>query len=145
MYYKQAFCPGAKHHHGRRDHHMHHPFKQFIREMKSMQDTPPANVEELDDRYILSLYVPGLTREDIEIKIKDETLVVASNVRNEEPEERNRFRRKEFGLKPFERYFQLNEKIDKEAINAKYEDGILTINLPKLAGFESYRQNIEVQ
>ncbi|MCB0686273.1 MAG: Hsp20/alpha crystallin family protein [Saprospiraceae bacterium] len=143
MYHNQAFGPTCMHSH-RRKHHHHHPFKKFMHQMKTMADTPPANVEELDDRYVLSIYAPGFKREDFEIKLKDDTLLIQGKTTQEELENNQRWRRKEFGPQSFERYFQLNEKIDKSAISAKYEDGILSVVLLKMEGFESVSQQIEV-
>lgn len=145
MFCKQAYHPGRQHHGRFRHHHQHHPFKHFMRQMKEYADTPPANVEELDDQYILSIYAPGFEKEDFEIRIKDETLVVAGKINQEMTEDAFRWRRKEFGARSFERYFQLNEKIDKNSISAKYEDGVLKITLPKLEGFESHTQSINIE
>lgn len=142
MFCKQAFHPGAGHY--RRYSHQHHPFGQFMKQMKEYSDTPPANVEELDDHYQLLIYAPGFDKQDFEIRVKDDTLLVSGKVR-EPKEDVHHWRRKEFGPKSFERYFQLNEKIDKETITAKYEDGVLRIHLAKKAGFETRTQNIDVQ
>jgi HSP20 family molecular chaperone IbpA len=46
--------------------------------------------------------------------------------------------------KSFERKFELNDKIDKTAIAANYENGILIVSLPKLEGHEIERQAIEI-
>jgi HSP20 family molecular chaperone IbpA len=53
-------------------------------------------------------------------------------------------KRREFDPRGFKRIFELNEKIDKENITATYQEGVLKIRLPKLAGMETYRKNIDI-
>lgn len=145
MCYKQAFkYPGM--HHSRFNHYQDHPFKHFIKhKMSAFNEMPPANVEEFDDKYILSIYAPGFEKNDFNVRIKDDTLIIIGKVSDQESEDMHRWRRREFSTTDFERYFQLNEKVDRQAINAKYEDGLLTIELPKLEGFETQRQEIKIQ
>ena len=144
MYYKQAFNTSCAHH-SRRSHGHRHPFKHFMNHLRSLEDTPPANVEELDDHYTISIYAPGLEKNNFEIQLKDDTLIVRGKPQKDANfDEPFRWQRKEYGAQAFERYFQLNEKIDKNAISAKYEDGVLRIELPKLEGFESHSHSIEV-
>jgi HSP20 family protein len=145
MCYKQAFHHSGMHRHSNFYRNEEHPFKHFMKhKMRSFSETPPANVEELDDKYILSIYAPGFDKSDFEIRIKDDTLIIMGKVTIPESEDPHRWRRREFIATPFERYFQLNEKVDKQGIHAKYEDGLLTIELPKLENFISESQQIEI-
>jgi HSP20 family protein len=105
-------------------------------------NTPPVNVKELDDSYELHVYAAGYAKEDFQVNLKDNKLVIA--VDNKDVVDSPNWRRQEFYAQGFERHFDLNEKIDKEAISAKYVDGVLIVTLPKLAGFESSSQDIAV-
>jgi HSP20 family protein len=146
MCYKQAFHHSGMSRHSNFHRYAEHPFKHFFKhQTRSYGETPPANVEELDERYILTIYAPGFDKGDFEIRVKDDTLIINGKVAGRESEDLHRWRRREFIATPFERYFQMNEKVDKEAINAKYEDGLLTIELPKLEGFISQSQQIEIK
>ena len=146
MCYKQAFHHVGSHHHSNFHRHEGHPFKNFIKhKMRTFSETPRANVEEFDDKYILSIYAPGFDKGDFEIRVKDDTLFIVGKVATQESEDLHRWRRREFIATDFERYFQLNERVDKQAINARYEDGLLTILLPKLEGFISQSQQIEIK
>ncbi|NND08389.1 MAG: Hsp20/alpha crystallin family protein [Saprospiraceae bacterium] len=105
--------------------------------------SPPVNVQELDDHYELLLFAPGFQKRDFQVKTRDKVLVIGL-----EPEESTtsapNWLRREFSSKGFERKFELNDNVDTEKISAKYEDGILYVTLPKLPGFETTRQEIEV-
>ena len=106
-------------------------------------NTPPVNVKEHDDSYELYVYAAGYTKEDFQVNLKDNTLVIA--IENKDVVDSPNWRRQEFYAQGFERHFELNEKIDKEAISAKYENGVLTLTLPKLDGFETFRKDIEIK
>jgi HSP20 family protein len=53
-------------------------------------------------------------------------------------------KRQEFNPRGFKRIFEINEKIDKENITAAYQEGVLKITLPKLAGTKTYRKDIDI-
>ena len=87
-----------------------------------------VNVSETDELFSLEIAVPGLKKEEIDLKIEDETLIISAK----KEETKENYTRREFNFNNFERRFQLNETIDAENINANFEDGILNIVLPKL-------------
>lgn len=122
--------------------HGGHPAKKFWKEkFKSTFNHPPVNVQELDDKYVLLLFAPGFEKEDFLIATLDNTLSIS--VEKKEQEDQN-WRRQEYTPGSFKRQFELNEKVDKNDISAKYENGVLIVNLPKLEGFESARNEIKI-
>lgn len=102
---------------------------------------PPANVKELDDRYELYLYAPGYEKSDFIIALIDDRLSISVKEKDQPDES---WKRKEFTQQEFVRQFELSDKVDKAAIVAKYEKGILILSLPKLEEFETTRQEIEI-
>ena len=102
---------------------------------------PPANVQEKDDKYELQIFAPGFVKSDFVIALTDDNLSVS--VEQKEQEQGN-WKRKEYSPSGFTRQFALNDIIDKGAIEAKYEQGVLIVTLPKLDGFETDRQEINV-
>lgn len=96
---------------------------------------PSVNIIEEDEAFEVKLAAPGLKKEDFEIKIdKDQLLVKVSQeeVKDEGSEEAGpTYRRREFDYGSFSRSFHLPETIDTEAIKATYTDGVLTITLNK--------------
>ncbi|MGB0523193.1 MAG: Hsp20/alpha crystallin family protein [Flammeovirgaceae bacterium] len=104
----------------------------------------PVNVKEYDDQYLLLLYAAGYAKSDFQVSLKDHTLVITVKKASHEQEDGWHWRRQEFHAGAFEREFELNEKVNKAEITAKYEEGILTVTLPKLEGFETQRQDIDI-
>ena len=105
---------------------------------------PPTNVEELDDRYEIRLFAAGYDKSDFQVGLEDNTLVISVNKAQDEEYEPWSSRRRGFVPGNFERHYSMNEKINKEAITAKYQDGVLVVELPKLEGFETVRQDIDI-
>ncbi|MDZ4749036.1 MAG: Hsp20/alpha crystallin family protein [Saprospiraceae bacterium] len=94
---------------------------------------PSVNIVEHDAHYTMQLAAPGLQKSDFSINIENEYLVIAAEKKTEKEENRNegKFTRKEFNYNSFKRSFQLDENINREGIAASYENGVLSITLPK--------------
>ena len=92
---------------------------------------PPVNIIEKTDRYQLSIAAPGFEKADFIIKLEANTLSISTEKKETLSEETDKIIRKEFGYKAFKRSFTIDEKIDTANISAKYENGILTLELPK--------------
>lgn len=93
---------------------------------------PSANIYEQDDMFKLDVAAPGLTREDFNITVENDQLVVsASKDATKTDENEGTWTKKEFNYTSFKRAFHLSETIDVDNINATYTDGILSISLPK--------------
>ena len=105
---------------------------------------PPVNIKELDDRYELHVFAPGLTKSDFEISVADKILTIRVERPDNGASESERWRRQEFKTRGFRREFELNDKIDTEAIAAAYTNGVLLLTLPKREGFETVRQEIDI-
>jgi len=93
--------------------------------------TPPVDLHETPDAYVVTAELPGLGREDIDIQFLDSRLTL-SGVRRERPA-CEQYHRIERGHGAFSRTFQLPLPIDAEAITADLRDGVLTVVCPKTA------------
>lgn len=95
---------------------------------------PAVNIREKDTEYTLDVAVPGLNREDINIELDGHVLSISSENKSEknEKDDKGRWARREFHYQSFKRTFTLPEDgVDTEKIEAKHENGVLTIVLPK--------------
>lgn len=92
---------------------------------------PNVNIRETADRYILEMAAPGLTKEDFKVNIENEILTVSAEKKSESDEKNEKYTRKEFSYTSFSRSFTLPEMVETEKINARYENGIMMIDLPK--------------
>lgn len=117
----------AYHPHWGRHHHAGQHWKQGFGQWAY----PPAAVEEQDDRYLIKLFAAGYAKSDFQVRIEGDLLLISAVKPDEIPGS-------------FQKRFALNDKIDTDAISAKYEEGILTLTLPKLAGFETVRKDIGI-
>lgn len=112
------------------------------------KSTPAINVLESDKDYKVELAVPGVQKEDSNVKINDDTLTIAVEKHSSAEEaDKRKFLRQEFSYAKFEQRFTLPEDVDKKAIKAEVRDGILNITLPKQEpkAEEEMWQNIEIQ
>ncbi len=94
---------------------------------------PAVNVKENDDEFILDVAAPGMKKSDFKIHYDNGRLTISSEISNENIEkEGERTTRQEFNYRSFQRSFNVQENVvDPDKINAKYEDGILHVSLPK--------------
>lgn len=108
-------------------------FKDILGGTQYNQATvPPVNVKETDTAFALELVAPGLKKENFNIEIDKDLLTISSEIITENTEEQEgKFTRREFRSASFKRSFKLPENVKAEDINASYQDGILTVILPK--------------
>jgi HSP20 family protein len=92
---------------------------------------PPVNIIEDEDRYVLTLAVPGLKKEDFKIALEGLMLTIRSVKEENREEIEERFTRREYNFYSFSRSFTLPEDVKPELIEARYENGLLTILLPR--------------
>jgi HSP20 family protein len=97
---------------------------------------PPVNIIDKAAAYSVELSVPGYIKADFSIKL--------DNKKEQNAIENEKFIRTEFALKSFKRSFTLNEKIDTENIAARYEDGLLKIELPKKESYNAAPKDINI-
>lgn len=92
---------------------------------------PAVNITEQKDDYLVSLAAPGMKKEDFKIDVDGNMLTISAEKEESKEEKDKKFTRKEFNYSSFSRTFTLPEEILKEKIEAKYEDGVLKIVLPR--------------
>ena len=92
---------------------------------------PAVNVKEKDTSYEIELTAPGLKKEDFKLHVENGVLTISSETRKEEEEKNEKFTRKEFSYQSFSRSFNLPENAKLDDIQAKYENGLLLVSLPK--------------
>ncbi|MEP6674573.1 MAG: Hsp20/alpha crystallin family protein [Ferruginibacter sp.] len=92
---------------------------------------PPVNIVEKTDSYQLEVSAPGFEKADFNVKLDGNLLTISAEKKVEAGIETDKVVRKEFSQKSFKRSFTIDEKINAAGINAKYENGILNVTLPK--------------
>ncbi len=94
-------------------------------------NVPAVNITENKENYQVSLAVPGMKKDDFKIDIDGNMLTISSEQEENKEEKDKKFTRKEYSYSLFSRSFTLPEEINKEKIEAKYEEGVLKISLPR--------------
>lgn len=92
-----------------------------------------ADVREKDGYYLVDLELPGISKEDVKAKLKDGYLTITAekNQANEEKDKSDNYIRRERYFGQCSRSFYVGENITQEEINAKFDNGILTLIIPK--------------
>ncbi|MCX8131244.1 MAG: Hsp20/alpha crystallin family protein [Clostridia bacterium] len=103
-----------------------------------------ADISENEKEYIVDAEIPGVQKEDIKLDLRDDVLTISVEHNEQVNEERDNFIRRERRTGSFSRSFYV-ENVRNEAVTAKYNNGILTITLPKQEGKKESRHNIEIQ
>ena len=96
---------------------------------------PAINVKENDKAYTVELAAPGMKKEDFNVHINDEgNLIIKMEQKQENKEEdkNTRYLRREFSYTKFEQTLILPDDVKKEDISAKVDNGVLTVELPKV-------------
>jgi len=91
---------------------------------------PPVNITENKDHYQVSLAVPGMKKDDFKINVDGNILTISSEKEEKKEEKDKKFTRKEYSYTSFCRSFTLPDEVNKEKIDAGYENGVLNIMLP---------------
>ncbi|MFS2013511.1 Hsp20/alpha crystallin family protein [Azospirillum sp. CT11-132] len=105
---------------------------------------PPAEVDERETEYRVTLEIPGMDEKDAEVSIQDDILTVKAEKKEEtEEKDKNRyFSERRYGL--CARTFRLPANVKADAITASMKNGVLTIVLPKSEPSKPTRRTIEI-
>ena len=96
---------------------------------------PAINVKESDKAYTVELAAPGMKKDDFNVHINDDgNLVVKMEHKEEhhEDDKTTRYLRREFSYSKYEQTLILPDDVKKESISAKVDNGVLTVELPKM-------------
>ena len=95
--------------------------------------TPAVDVTEDKEKYLVKADLPGLKQEDIKVELDENVLKISGEKKHEheEKDEKKHYHYCERSYGSFERSFALPKGTDAEHIKAKYEDGVLSVEIPK--------------
>tara|TARA_R110002050_G_scaffold77282_7_gene164921 strand:- start:4011 stop:4463 length:453 start_codon:yes stop_codon:yes gene_type:complete len=93
---------------------------------------PAVNIKEDHDGFEVEVAVPGFDKKDFKIDLNNSLLTISSEKKmDDETKEGQQFTRREFSYQSFSRSFTLPQTVESDKIVAKYENGILKVNIPK--------------
>jgi HSP20 family protein len=96
-------------------------------------NVPSVNIKETPKDYVLEVAAPGLERKDFNLEVINDTLTISAEKEDEKEEKQdiNGFSRREYSFNSFTRSFLLPQNAKQSDIDAKYENGILKVIVPK--------------
>ena len=102
---------------------------------------PAVNVKDNEDKFVVELAAPGLKKENIQINLENKLLTISAEEKSEktEKDDNSDYTRKEFNYSSFSRSFTLPEIVESDNISASYQDGVLSITIPKAEKQKSSR------
>jgi len=92
---------------------------------------PVLDVQEDKDNFVFRAELPGLKREEIDVSLQDDTLVISGERKVETVSEGTEVQRQERYYGKFQRALTLSEPVAADKAKAEYKDGVLTVTLPK--------------
>jgi HSP20 family protein len=108
-------------------------------------NVPPVNIHENSEGFHLELVAPGLKKEDFKVNLEKGLLTIGYEKKNENESNEYKTHRREFNFTSFKRSFRVDDVINTEAIQAKYEDGVLKLYLPKKEEVKALPKEISIQ
>ena len=94
--------------------------------------SPPADITETENEIIITADIPGVSKEDIDLRISEDTLEIGAQVKREEKEEERGYLRQERSYKRFYRRLPMPTTVKAEEAKATYNNGVLEIRIPKM-------------
>ena len=91
---------------------------------------PASDIYESDEEFVMIVNLPGVSRNEVQVKLVDESLIVFGKI-NYEDVVNKEYILNENELGNYYRKFKISDSIDKEKISARYDNGQLVVNLPK--------------
>ena len=105
---------------------------------------PAVDIYEDDQKLVLKLEVPGVRQEDLDVRLENQTLTVKGERKFESEEKQENFHRIERRFGTFARSFTLPVTVDTASVAAKYEHGVLAIQLAKKEAAKPKQVKIEI-
>ena len=131
--------------------HINNIFDELFNDLPAFGKTvnnlfsPAVNILETNDAYHLEVNAPGRQKEDFTVSVDKGLLTIGYEKKEETKSNDVKVVRREFNAQSFKRSFTVDEKINTEAIQAKYENGLLKLLLPKKADKQQPVKTINIQ
>lgn len=111
---------------------------------RGFEFSPSCDLEETPSHYLISVDLPGVSKEDIKVQMLDHQLKITGEKKREKKEETAQSFYQERSYGRFERVLDLGENIKAEKIEANFEDGVLRVTIPKKEEVQPTSQSIKI-
>lgn len=110
-----------------------------------MMGLPATDVAETDEAFVITAELPGMDRDNIEISATDTMLTLAGEKQEESADKRANYYMSERRYGRFQRAFPIPANVARDKIDARFENGVLTITLPKSAAAQRASAKVEIK
>lgn len=107
--------------------------------------SPPADLVERNGGYELLVELPGLTEEQIEVKLSNGMVTIKGEKSSERVEDADDYHLRERSFGSFQRSFRVPENVDADKISAQFDKGVLKVTMPKSPAAIQKERKIEVK
>jgi len=123
--------------------HMFRTFPALENRFGTETFSPLTDVVEEDEKVIVTTDLPGVERENVELNLRDNVLVISTEKGKEEETEKEGYLRKERSFMRYYREIPLPDGVTEEGANAQLKNGVLTVTLPKTKSLAGKKIQIE--
>ena len=105
---------------------------------------PAVNITENETGFKVAVAAPGLKKEGFKIDVDGNMLTISAKTEEQKEEKKEQYTRKEYNYSSFSRSFTVPDEVQKDKIEAVYENGVLTLMLPKKEGFKHAEERKQI-
>lgn len=105
---------------------------------------PRTDIRETDKAYLVSAEIPGAKKENVDVELSGNTLIIKGHVEDERKEEKEKHYLYERSYGSFSRSFSLPEDADAKGIKAEHKNGVLHLEIPKIKKQEQQAKKITI-
>lgn len=112
-------------------------FDEFFGDMATgMKDfashVPSVNIKEEDERFVLEMSAAGYKKDEVKLTVEDDVLTIAGEHQVENEDKGEKYITREFSKGSFKRSFNLNGMVNADNVKANFDNGILSVEMPKV-------------
>ena len=108
-------------------------YSPFYYKSACSSDNPAVNITENEAGFHIEVAAPGIAKKDFNVSVEKDVLKISyEQETKKEEKDSEKVLKREFGINSFNRSFTLPETVDSEKIKASYNDGVLSVEIPKL-------------
>jgi HSP20 family protein len=107
-------------------------FRPWSDILENDRKAPAINIAESEKGFTIEVVAPGFLKTDFTVSLENDQLKISGESQTETTGEEKNYYRKEYSRSSFSRSFTLPDNVQADAIQAQYQDGILTIELPRI-------------
>ncbi|MCS7203374.1 MAG: Hsp20/alpha crystallin family protein [Thermodesulfovibrio sp.] len=120
-------------------------FRSLVPRLKEEVVSPAVDIYEEGDDLVVKAELPGLKKEDIEVKLTDDYITISGEKKKEEKVEEKNYFRYERSYGSFSRTFRLPLEVQTDKAKAKFENGILEIRIPKTEQAKAKERKLQIE